>query len=256
MDLKLDGRVALVTGGSRGIGRAVAEGLAREGCKVAVLARTAADVARVAEELSSRGAEALPLPADVADADAVERALSTLRARFGAPTIVVHAAAAHYRIQKLHTVTPEAAAEWLATDLAAAVDLSRRTVADMMLEGFGRQLFIGSVAARAGVAGGTLYATAKAGLEGLARGLSVDYARRGITANVVSVSFADTERLARRTASDPQARERLARATATRAIPTPAEIADVVCFVASPRAGSITGAVIDATAGAHLNNLW
>jgi 3-oxoacyl-[acyl-carrier protein] reductase len=88
------------------------------------------------------------------------------------------------------------------------------------------------------------------------RGIAVDDTRRGITANVVAVSFADTERLAARTAGDAEARERLVRATAARRIPAAEEIADVVTFLASTRAGAITGAVIDATAGAHLNNLW
>jgi NAD(P)-dependent dehydrogenase (short-subunit alcohol dehydrogenase family) len=121
---------------------------------------------------------------------------------------------------------------------------------------FGRIVGLGSVAARTGVSGGALYAAGKAALEGLLRGIALDYSRRGVTANVVSIAFADTERLQGRVASDPAARERIERATATRRIPTPEEIADVVAFLCSPRASAITGAVVDATAGGHLNNLW
>ena len=115
---------------------------------------------------------------------------------------------------------------------------------------------VGSLAARTGVAGGALYAAAKAGLEGLMRGLAVDYGRRGITANVVAPSLARTERLVARIAGDPDHEQKLERATASRRIPEPREIADVVTFLCSERAGAITGAVVDATAGAHLNNLW
>jgi NAD(P)-dependent dehydrogenase (short-subunit alcohol dehydrogenase family) len=126
----------------------------------------------------------------------------------------------------------------------------------MMEARFGRIVALGSLAARTGVPGGTVYAAAKAGLEGLMRGLAVDYSRRGITSNAVAMGFCDTERLQARMKGDAAWREKLERATATRVLSTPAEIADVVSFLVSKRASAITGAVIDATAGAHLNNLW
>lgn len=256
MDLELKGRVALVTGASRGIGRAVAESLAREGVRVAMLARDVNALERGAAAIAAAGGEAFVRACDLTDVAVTDAALHAVRDRFGPPTLLVLSAASHYRIQKLHTVTDAEATELLALDLAANERLCRRLVADMMVARYGRVVAIGSLAARTGVAGGTLYGVAKAGLEGLVRGLSVDYARRGITANVCNVGVAETERIAARTADDPDARARLEQATATRALPSPAAIADVVTFLCSPRASAITGAVVDATAGAHLNNLW
>ena len=256
MDLELRGRVALIAGGTRGLGRAATLALAREGALVAPLGRDPEVVEATCAAAREAGAEALGLVADLTDVGATDAALERLREAHGAPTILVYAAASRYRIQKLHTVDDASAEAWLALDLEAAARLCRRLVADMMVARYGRVVLFGSMAGRAGVAGGTLYSMHKAGLEGLARGLSVDYARRGVTANVCNVGIAETERVLARIAGDPEARRTLERATATRTLPRPEDVADVVAFLCSPRAAAITGAVIDATSGAHLNNNW
>lgn len=256
MDLGLGGRVALVVGGGRGLGRACALELAREGAEVAVLARTGSELEKTAEEIRKLGRRALALPVDATDLTALDAALARVRAGLGPPTLVILGAAALYQPRKLQHVDDAEAARFLAVDLQAAIALCTRVLPGMMDARFGRIVALGSMAARTGVAGGTLYAATKAGLEGLCRGIALDYSRRGITANTVAIAFAETERLRERLAGDPEARARLERACATRAIPSAEQIADVVAFLCSPRAGAITGAVIDATAGAHLNNLW
>ena len=256
MELGIDGRVALVAGAGRGIGRAAALALAREGADVAVLARSANETESAAAEIRALGRRSLALAVDVTDETALKGALARVAAELAPPTILVLAIAALYEPKKLQFVGDEEAAKFIATDITATIDLCRWALPAMMDARFGRIVGIGSLAARAGVSGGSLYAASKGALEGLVRGIAVDYSRRGITANVVSVSFADTERLAGRVGADTEARERLVRATATRRLPTPAEIADVVTFLCSPRASAITGAVVDATAGAHLNNLF
>jgi NAD(P)-dependent dehydrogenase (short-subunit alcohol dehydrogenase family) len=256
MDLGIAGKVALVIGGGRGIGRAAAVALAREGADVAVLARTGAELEETAGQVRALGRRSLALPADVTDVKAVEAALARVRAEIGPPTLLVLGAAALYRPQKLQHLDDDEVARSLAVDVQSAIAVCKRVLPDMIEARFGRIVGLGSVAARTGVSGGTLYAAGKAALEGLVRGIALDYSRRGVTANVCAIAFAGTERLAGRIAGDPAHRERLERATATRAIPTAEQIADVVAFLCSRQAAVITGAVVDATAGAHLNNLW
>jgi NAD(P)-dependent dehydrogenase (short-subunit alcohol dehydrogenase family) len=223
---------------------------------VLVLARDRAKLEALVGEINAGGRRAEALAVDVTERPALREAYARGAEALGAPTILVLAVAAVYAHQKLQFADDDEVDRLLRTDVTSAVDLCRLALPGMMQARFGRIIGIGSVAARSGVSGGSLYSTGKAALEGLVRGIAVDDSRRGITANVVAVSFADTERLAARTAGDEAARERLVRATASRHIPTPDEIADVVTFLASTRASAVTGAVVDATAGAHLNNLW
>ena len=134
--------------------------------------------------------------------------------------------------------------------------LCRRALPGMVDARFGRVVALGSLAAHTGMPGGTLYAAAKAGLEGLVRGIALDYGRRGVTANAVSIGFTATERLEARLAGDPAARQRLDAATARKSVLEVDEVAAAVVFLCSARASGITGAVLPVTAGAHLNNLW
>ena len=126
----------------------------------------------------------------------------------------------------------------------------------MMTARFGRIVALSSIAARTGISGGALYAAAKSGLEGLVRGLAVDYSRRGISAVAVALGFVDSERLKGRVNEDAAWRDKLVNATATRRIPTVDEVADLVAVLCSPKSAALTGAVIDLAAGAQLNNLW
>jgi 3-oxoacyl-[acyl-carrier protein] reductase len=256
MDLGISGRVALVAGASRGIGRACALSLAREGADVALIARDAAALQGVAREISAAGRRAIAIPCDVTHRASLRAAVSHTTTTLGAPTLLVLAVAAIYAPKKLANVDDAETDALLDADIKSNVDLCRLTLEGMMDARFGRIVAIGSVAAHTGVSGGALYSAGKAALEGLTRGIALDYGRRGITANVVSVSFAATERLETRVAHDEGARERLVRATAIRRIPTPAEVADIVTFLCSSQASIITGTVVEATAGAHLNNLW
>jgi NAD(P)-dependent dehydrogenase (short-subunit alcohol dehydrogenase family) len=256
MDLQLSGRVAIVAGASRGIGRAAALALAQEGCDVALIARDPVALNVAADEVRGLGRKALPLALDVTDSAKLDAAMTQLQKELGPPTILVLAVAALYEPKKLQHVSDAEAADFLRTDVLSATALCRRALEPMMEARFGRIVALSSVAARSGVSGGTMYAVGKAALEGLVRGIALDYSRRGITANAVAVSFAETERLAQRIGQTAGWREKLEGATASRRIPTAGNIADVVTFLCSPRAQAITGAVVDATAGAHLNNLW
>jgi NAD(P)-dependent dehydrogenase (short-subunit alcohol dehydrogenase family) len=136
------------------------------------------------------------------------------------------------------------------------MSICRRLLPGMLRNRQGRVVALGSMAAWAGMPGGTEYTTGKAGLEGFIRGLALEYSSQGVNANVVSLGFVETERLGKRLGSDPEARERLVKATARKSLISPEEVANVVAFLCSSKASAITGAVIDVTAGAHLNNQW
>lgn len=248
----LSGRVALVVGASRGIGRSIAEALAREGADVIAIARDEGRLAELAAGIRAAGRICEPIAVDVADDAALTSRLDAVAARGLAPTILVHAAAAIYRHQRLQFIELAELDRMHAIDVRSAVVVARWAIPHMIGARFGRIVFLGSLAAHVGIPGGAPYATSKAALEGLARGIALDYSQRGITANVLSLGFVETERLAGRLAGDAEARARLVETTATKRLTTPEEAASAVLFLCSDHARSITGSVIEMTAGAHL----
>lgn len=248
----LSGRVALVVGASRGIGRSVAEALAREGADVIVVGRDETRLAETAATIRAAGRTCEAIAVDVADDVAFTSRLDDAVARGLVPTILVHAAAAIYRHQRLQFVELAELDRMHAIDVRSAVVAARWAIPHMIGARFGRIVLLGSLAAHVGIPGGAAYATSKAALEGLARGIALDYSQRGITANVLSLGFVETERLAERLAGDANARARLVETTATKRLTTPEEAANAVAFLCSEHARSITGSVIEMTAGAHL----
>jgi len=256
MELGLSGRVALVAGASQGIGRATALSLAGEGADLVLFARSADKLLRVAEEVRALGRRAHIEAVDVSDREALRGAYARSRETLGVPVILVLCVAALFEHKKLQFMDDAEVDRLIATDVRAAIDLCRIALGGMVEARFGRIVAVSSLAAHTGVSGGTLYAASKAALEGLVRGIALDDSRRGVTANAVAVGFTDTERLRARVANVEGGRERLERATARRTLATPAEVADAITFLASTRAAAITGAVIDVSAGGHLNNLW
>jgi NAD(P)-dependent dehydrogenase (short-subunit alcohol dehydrogenase family) len=256
MDFGISGKVALVCGGGRGIGRACAVGLASEGADVAILARTQAEVDETARQVSALGRRALAVAVDVTQAGPLEAALARVEQELGAPTLLVLAIAAYWQPRRFHVGTDAESEQLLKTDLLSTMSICRRLLPGMLRNREGRVVALSSMAAWAGMPGGTEYATGKAGLEGFIRGLALDYSSQGVTANVVSLGFVETERLGKRIGGDPEARERLVKATARKRLISPDEVSNVVSFLCSSKASAITGSVIDVTAGAHLNNQW
>jgi gluconate 5-dehydrogenase len=236
-------RHALVTGASSDLGLAIARALAPE-WSLTLTGRDTARLQAVADEL---GAEALP--GDLADPDF--RADLARRHAFQG---LVHAASHRFDYQRFHLVAARDAELQQALDHDAPIDLARRLVPEMMAARFGRIVLVSSLAAHVAGQGATLYAAHKAGLEGLVRGLAVEYGRFGVTANAVTPGFIATRRLEARTTSE--SRQRLAALTAVKRIAEPREVACAVAFLMSPEASYVTGIALPVTGGLHLNTSW
>lgn len=243
MKASLDGRVALVTGASRGIGRSIALALASAGARVAVNHRAARDEARaVVREIETQARHAIDVQADVSDAGEVETMIASVQRELGPVEILVHNAgiARALPLDALHLATWDAT---FAVNLRAAFILSSAVIPEMRARHWGRLLYISSSAARIGGIVGPHYAASKAGLEGLMHSYASLLAREGITANAVAPALVETEMLAGNREATP---DRLP----VGRLGTPDEVAEIVVAVAAN--GFITGQTIQVNGGLYM----
>src|SRR5438067_4011703 len=243
----LSGRVALVTGASRGIGRAIARTLAGQGATVVAAAR--GDHAHDAvEELTAKGGRAEALTLDVTDARALERVPAAIVDRHGRLDIVVSNAGIA-RDQLLLRMKRDDWDAVLATNLTATFALAQAAMRPMLKQRGGRIIAVSSVVGQMGNAGQTNYAASKAGLIGFAKALAREVASRNITVNVIAPGMIETDMT--RAIGDP------ARADLERQIPlgrlgSPDDVAAAVCFLASDEASYITGHVLAVNGGMYM----
>ena len=241
MDLSLDGRAALVTGASRGIGRAIALELAAMGASVAVnYSRGMAAAEAVVKEIEAGGGRAVALQADVSDPVAAAGLVEAAVRELGGLAVLVNNAG----VTRDNLVMRMKDEEWrtvLETDLSGAFYTCRAALRPMLKARWGRIVNVASIAGTAGNAGQANYSAAKAGLIGLTRSISREVGSRSITVNAVAPGMIETDMTA---VLPGDITRRAAEMASLGRLGTVAEIAAVVAFLASPAASYITGQVV------------
>lgn len=244
----LENDVALVTGASRGIGRAIALALAGAGARVIGTSTTETGAAGFTELLASKGQQGRGAVLDVADPASIDRLLADLDAKEGLPTILVNNAAVT-RDTLLLRMKPEDWDQVMATNLNSVFRLSKACLRRMMKERRGRIVNIGSVVGSTGNPGQANYAAAKAALVGFAKSLAREVASRGITVNTVSPGFIDTDMTrALNEAQRTQLQEQIPIGRLGKA----EDVAAAVLFLVSPQAAYITGENLHVNGGMYM----
>jgi 3-oxoacyl-[acyl-carrier protein] reductase len=245
---ELEGKVALVTGGSRGIGHAVARTLAAAGAQVVLTAR-----ALDAAESAARAIDGVPVPVrgialDVSDDDSVARGVASVIGDYARIAILVNNAG----ITSDNLLLRMKAEDWdrvLRTNLGGAFRLCRAVVPSMVKARYGRIVNVSSVVAHVGNPGQANYVASKAGLEGLTKSLARELASRNVTVNCVAPGFIDTDMTR---ALDDAARERMAAQIPLARLGTPADVAAAVAFLVGPGADYVTGTTLHVNGGMYM----
>lgn len=249
-------RVALVTGGSRGIGRSIAERLARDGYTVVVNASNPEALKTAADEMSATGARVFPYAADLSDTDAVKRMFDEVDSKFGRLDTLVNNAAISIRVDgRPPSLSDTPLDHWdkmLAVNLTGAFVACQAAVPLMQRNGWGRLIFIGSVGTRMFTGNSSLpYITAKAGLLGLARLLAAQIGPHGITVNTVAPGRIRTD-MASTYANAAELEAEYVRRTPVGRVGLPGDVAAAVSYLASEEAGFVNGAILDINGGMFL----
>lgn len=253
LGVQLAGKVVVVTGGSRGIGRAIVVNAARRGARVAFCARAAgeevtatlAEVAAVAPGAAAGGTEALFMPADVRNEADIEAFFDAVIERFGRVDVAVNNAGINRDALLVHTES-EAFDDVIATNLTGSFLVARRALLEMLAQGEGGRIIgIGSIS-QAGATSQAAYAASKGGLVGLTRTIAKEYGARGITANLVVTGLVDTALSARLL---PALHDFMIERSAIRRAGTPDEVAGAVLWLASDAASYVNGALLHASGG-------
>jgi 3-oxoacyl-[acyl-carrier protein] reductase len=243
--MKLEGRVALVTGASQGIGHACALHLARNGANVAVAARNQQKLDELVARIAAEGGESIAFTMDVADEEQVKSAIKSVVAQFGKIDILVNNAG----ITRDQLVMRMKRADWdavLSTNLTSAYLCIQQVIPSMLKQRWGRIINITSVFGQMGQAGQANYAASKAGLIGLTMAIAREVASRNITSNAIAPGFIETSMTA---ALSEEFKQNAVKQIPLGRVGTPDDVANAVSFLASEEASYITGHVLNVNGG-------
>jgi 3-oxoacyl-[acyl-carrier protein] reductase len=246
---RVDGRIALVTGGSRGIGRACSEALARQGATVVVnYVRGEAAAREVADGIVSRGGKAEVAAFDVADSKSVDAAVDDIVKRHGKVDVLV--ANAGISVDGLLLRLKDDDLDRLfATNVRGAIACARACSRSMMRARWGRIVFMSSVVGEMGNVGQTAYAASKAALLGAAKSIAREYASRSLTVNVVAPGFIDTDMTS---TMSPEMKEQLVKVVPLGRTGVASDVAAACVYLASEEAGYVTGQVLRVNGGMYV----
>jgi 3-oxoacyl-[acyl-carrier protein] reductase len=247
--MSLDGKIALVTGATRGIGKAIALSLGEQGCTVIGTATSESGASTISDFLKEANIQGRGIVLNVTDADAIDVVVSSIESEFGAPEILVNNAG----ITRDNLLVRMKDEEWddiINTNLTPIYKLSKRCLRAMTKARWGRIITITSVVGAMGNAGQTNYAAAKAGVIGFSKSLAREVGARGITVNTVAPGFIDTDM----TSSLPEAHKTaLLEQVPVKRLGLPEEIAAAVSYLASMNAGYVTGETLHVNGGMYMS---
>ena len=244
----LQNQIALITGTSRGIGKAIALKLGKDGASVVGTATTDEGAESISNYLNEAGIKGKGIVLNVNDTDQIKNLFTEIRKEFGEVTILVNNAGIT-RDDLLVRMKDEKWDEVIGTNLKAIFRLSREVLRAMMMARSGRIINISSIVGSTGNVGQSNYAAAKAGILGLSKSLAREVGSRNITVNCVAPGFVDTDMT--RALSEKQQQDLLQYVPLKR-LGKPEDIASAVAFLASPSAGYITGATLHVNGGMYM----
>lgn len=247
--MSLEGRTALVTGGSRGIGKAIVEELARLGAKVAFVYQSSQPAAdAIVADLNSKGYTVAAYQADVKDKAAADAVIEKVVEAWGKLDILVNNAGV-IRDTLLATMTPEQWHEVIETNLTSVFNFCQAATRPMMSARYGRIVNMSSVAAEFGNKGQTNYAASKGGIEGFTRCMATELAKRNVTVNAVAPGFIETDMTAAvRNAAEAEIKKHIP----VQRLGKPEDIARAVAFLVEEKSSYITGQILVVDGGLTL----
>ena len=250
--MSLEGRVALATGGSRGIGRAIVEALAKDGAKVAFIYNSNATAAdEVVKALSDDGHQVKAIQSDVRCKESADKVISDLADEWGSVDILVNNAGI-IKDGLLATMDAEQWQDVIDTNLTSVFNYCQAATRQMMSQRYGRIINMSSVAADVSNPGQANYAASKGGVEGFTRCIATELARRGVTANAVAPGFIETDMT---TAVVELAGKEIKKKIPCRRLGQPDDIANAVLFFAQESSSYVTGQVLKVDGGLTLGGM-